>query len=435
MPGKLPDDVDPVLILVVASGVTGLLVYTTPIKGIMGCCLVKTFKKPSNNPRHLILYGIYIFRMYRLPYQDIAPPDDMLLTAGEMTVSNNDLVEKGWRIRGGAWFLLTLFLACPFVRAVSGADVEVCKAYLAILIVATLAVSIAISREWRTMKDVTLLLAQFYWLDNLVTSKRRTEVTSEPSQHQVSFRQPLPLDTTRKKPEKGKKAKYIPVAVIRDVTVRRTSERRYSELVDGECEVLRDYITRKSWDIFAMRFEKLRDALIAKGRGELRSLLDRLHLEWALSWQTTEHHVPFQNLRELSHLLLEECQVPDNSCSTVKLILRHDQDWMSDPSWSKGFIKEVYSKDNFRRLDLAKTNLRRYAVEIRVRQTNVTVSPRRDDESIWEYLDRLDDYAKRNGGHIFQPVPKEQIEEAPLATYWGTTYGPEENHASEDSQT
>lgn len=393
----------------------------------MDRCLVRTLKKPREDSRHLILYGIYIFHMYRLPYQDIAPPDDILLRAGRMTVSNDDLEGKGWRIRGGGWFLLALFLACPLVRAISGADQEVCIAYLAILMIATLAVTIVICMEWETMTDTTLLLAQFYWLDNLVTSKRRTEVTSEPSQYEVGLRHPLPLSTVEGVPGNMWKAKYVPVAVIKDVTARRTSDRRFSELINGECEVLRDYITRESWDIFGMRFEKLRDALIAKGQGDIRSLLDRLHLEWALSWRTTEDHVPFQNLRELSHFLMQEGQIPDDSRSTVRLILRHDPDWMSDSSWSKVFIKEVYSKGNFQRFDLAKTNLKEYAVEVRERQTSVSAAPLRDNENTWDYLDRLNDYAKKDGNYIFQPVHKEQIEEAPLAEYWGTTYGIKNN--------
>lgn len=119
-PSTLPTDINVPLVLLISSPISGLLIYVTPIKLILKAKLSQHAEMTNEKARELVLYALYIFRIYNLAHEVVEEPKSILEQAAEIVVDSDDLAREMWRIRGAIWFIFTLILTIPLVRALTG---------------------------------------------------------------------------------------------------------------------------------------------------------------------------------------------------------------------------------------------------------------------------------------------------------------------------
>lgn len=352
------------LILTLSPIAAAALIYSSPDERAIHAFLKRRATRHEHEMEESVLLTMYALRLYRVTTWRLLNETFLVSHAKTTVLESGDLDSRIWRLRGAFWFVLSVPLSIAIVASMYQWDSSILSL---LIVVSMVVVTMVLYPSWCDYKESALFLtnlAEFHLLDRGLSIVRRWETSTERIGEQFRFSVQGLTETIYRgiraakvveKEENGNKVGKIlkPLVYLSKTGGTERAESRISieqkpavgvdqgaaetarfhDLVDEECEWLRELVRRESWAAFRMRFLDLRTQITGRGKIALGEIVIDLVKEWANALKVGTVTHAFAQLRALCYKMTQYALIPDGMVAVVEKLLRYHDSHMIDRAW------------------------------------------------------------------------------------------------------
>ena len=361
------------LIIVLSPVIAAALVYSSPDEVFFHNLLYRKSAESNEDMERFMLLSMYALRLYRVSSWKLLSQSFLTSYAKTIVLESGDLDSRIWKLRGAFWFVISIPLSISIVAAIYQWDPII------VILLTTISVAVIIMvgyPTWKSFQESVMIftnLADFHLFDRGLAIVRRWEastkqmrdssVSSIDGLSETIYRgiqaskvqdseevEKILKPKTHFRKEGGTEEREVGIKLqqlpYRGELQRTNDSEKFHDVVNEECEWLRELIRRESWAAFGMRFSDLQMQIHRRGEIAIENVEEDLIKEWANTLASGSESHSFTQLRALCHRLSQYSLIPKDKDDVVDSLLRYHESHMVNRSWSFHYWTDLTKKHN-----------------------------------------------------------------------------------------